>query len=313
MAKVSVIGAGNVGATCVNAMLHLNFCSDIVLLDIRQGFAEGKAMDMMQTSKIYQFNTRLVGVTNDYKATANSDVVIVTSGMPRKPGMTREELIGVNAKIVSDVTANVLKYSPNCIFEIIANPMDPMTYLTLKKNGLSKHRVVGMGGLLDTSRFTYYLSRALDVPVSDIEGMVIGGHGDKTMIPLIRMATYKGIPITSLLTSDECNKVVADTMVGGATLTKLIGTSAWYAPGVSAATMAKSIIQDDRKMFPCCCYLEGEYGQKDICIGVPAILGKDGWEKVVEFDLNAEEKKLFAASADATRSTAKILYDQKLI
>jgi len=313
MAKLSVIGAGNVGATCVNAMLHLNFCSDIVLLDIRQGFAEGKAMDMMQTSKIYQFNTRLVGVTNDYKATANSDVVIVTSGMPRKPGMTREELIGVNAKIVSDVTANVLKYSPNCIFEIIANPMDPMTYLTLKKNKLSKHRVVGMGGLLDTSRFTYYLSRALDVPVSDIEGMVIGGHGDKTMIPLIRMATYKGIPITSLLTNDECNKVVADTMIGGATLTKLIGTSAWYAPGVSAATMAKSIIQDDRKMFPCCCYLEGEYDQKDICIGVPAILGKDGWEKVIEFDLNAEEKKLFAASADATRSTAKILYDQKLI
>lgn len=313
MAKVSVIGAGNVGATCVNAMLHLNFASDIVLLDIRQGFAEGKAMDMMQTSKLYQFDTRLVGVTNDYAATANSDVVIITSGMPRKPGMTREELIGVNAKIVTQVTASVLKYSPNCIFLMIANPMDPMTYLALKKNKLPKGRVVGMGGVLDTCRFNYYLSQALHVPVADVEGMVIGGHGDKTMIPLIRMANYKGIPITSILTKSECDKIVADTMVGGATLTKLIGTSAWYAPGISAATMTKSIIKDEKRMFPSCCYLEGEYGQKDLCIGVPAILGKNGWEKVVELELDAEERNQFAASAAATRNSAKVLHDMKLV
>ena len=227
--------------------------------------------------------------------------------------MTREELIGVNSKIVSGVTENVLKFSPKAVIMVIANPMDPMTYLTLKKNNLPKHQVVGMGGQLDSSRFTYYLAQALNVPVSDIECMVIGGHGDKTMIPLIRFATYKGIPVTKLLSKEVCDKVVADTMVGGATLTKLLGTSAWYAPGMSAATMAKSIVMNERKMIPCCCYLEGEYGENDICIGVPAIIGKNGWEKIVELELNDEEKALFKASADATRNTANVLKEQNII
>lgn len=313
MAKVSVIGAGNVGASCVEAMLHLNFCSEIVLLDIKEGISEGKAMDMMQAAKQYGTNTKIIGVTNDYSKTANSDVVIITSGIPRKPGMTREELIGVNSNIVSSVSENVLKFSPKAVLMVIANPMDPMTYLTLKKNKLPKNQVVGMGGQLDSSRFTYYLAQALDVPVSDIECMVIGGHGDKTMIPLIRFATYKGIPVTKLLTKEVCDKVVADTMVGGATLTKLLGTSAWYAPGMSAATMAKSIVMNERKMIPCCCYLEGEYDQSDLCIGVPAIVGKNGWEKIVELELNEEEKALFKASADATRSTANVLKEQNII
>lgn len=307
MAKVSVIGAGNVGASCVEALMHMNLCTEITLLDIREGFAEGKAMDMMQASKLYHSHAKLVGATNDYSKTANSDVVIITSGMPRKPGMTREELIGVNAKIVTEVTSNVLKHSPEAIIIVIANPMDPMTYLTLKKNGLKKNKVVGMGGLLDTNRFTFYLSQALNVPASDIDCMVIGGHGDKTMIPLISKAYYKGIPVTKLLSKEECDKVVAATMVGGATLTKLIGTSAWVAPGISAATMAKSIIKDEKKLIPCCCYLEGEYGEKDLCIGVPAVLGKNGIEKIQQLELTDEEKTLFKASADATRNTANVL------
>lgn len=313
MAKVSVIGAGNVGASCVEAMLHLNFCSEIVLLDIKEGISEGKAMDMMQASKQYGSNTQIIGVTNDYSATANSDVVIITSGIPRKPGMTREELIGVNAKIVTGVSENVLKYSPKAVIMVIANPMDPMTYLTLKKNNLPKTQVVGMGGQLDSSRFTYYLAKALNCPMSDVECMVIGGHGDTTMIPLIRFATYKGIPVTKILSKEVCDKVVADTMVGGATLTKLLGTSAWYAPGMSAASMAKSIVMNERRVFPCCCFLEGEYGQEDLCIGVPAILGKGGWEKVIELELNAEEKELFQKSADATRKTANILKETGIL
>ena len=313
MAKVSVIGAGNVGASCVEAMLHLNFCSEIVLLDIKEGLSEGKAMDMMQASKQYGSNTQIIGVTNDYSKTADSDVVIITSGIPRKPGMTREELIGVNAKIVTGVSESVLKYSPKAVIMVIANPMDPMTYLTLKKNNLPKTQVVGMGGQLDSSRFTYYLAQALNCPMSDVECMVIGGHGDTTMIPLIRFATYKGIPVTKILSKEECDKVVADTMVGGATLTKLLGTSAWYAPGMSAASMAKSIVMNERRVFPCCCFLEGEYGQEDLCIGVPAILGKGGWEKVIELELDEQEKELFQKSADATRKTADILKDTGIL
>ncbi len=313
MAKVSVIGAGNVGASCVEAMLHLNFCSEIVLLDIKEGLSEGKAMDMMQASKQYGSNTQIIGVTNDYSKTADSDVVIITSGIPRKPGMTREELIGVNAKIVTGVSESVLKYSPKAVIMVIANPMDPMTYLTLKKNNLPKTQVVGMGGQLDSSRFTYYLAQALNCPMSDVECMVIGGHGDTTMIPLIRFATYKGIPVTKILSKEECDKVVADTMVGGATLTKLLGTSAWYAPGMSAASMAKSIVMNERRVFPCCCLLEGEYGQEDLCIGVPAILGKGGWEKVIELELDEQEKELFRKSADATRKTADILKETGIL
>lgn len=313
MAKVSVIGAGNVGATCANAMLHMKFCSEIVLLDIKEGVSEGKALDMTQTANLYQFNTKITGVTNDYKATAKSDVVVVTSGIPRKPGMTREELIGVNAGIVNGVVENVLKYSPNAIIVIIANPMDTMTYLTYKKSGLPKNRVIGMGGILDSSRFTTYLSKALKAPQSDIEGMVIGGHGDTTMIPLIRFANYRGVPVTELLSKNAAEKVVADTMVGGATLTKLLGTSAWYAPGAAGAVLVKSIILDEKKVFPCCVALNGEYGQDDICIGVPAVIGKKGCEKIVKLKLNAQEQELFNKSADAVRKTNSVLKEMNII
>ena len=313
MAKVSVIGAGNVGATCANAMLHMKFCSEIVLLDIKEGVSEGKALDMTQTANLYQFNTKITGVTNDYKATAKSDVVVITSGIPRKPGMTREELIGVNAGIVNGVVENVLKFSPNAIIVIIANPMDTMTYLTYKKSGLPKNRVIGMGGILDSSRFTTYLSKALKAPQSDIEGMVIGGHGDTTMIPLTRFASYKGIPVSNFLSAEELEKVAKDTMVGGATLTGLLGTSAWMAPGAAASFLVESIIKDQKKMIPCAASLEGEYGMDDIMIGVPVIIGKNGIEKVVELDLNEEEKTLLAASEAAVRKTNSILTEMNLI
>lgn len=313
MSKVSVIGAGNVGATCANAIANMQFASEIILLDIKEGLAEGKAKDMMQTAKLYRFFTQVKGVTNDYEATANSDVVVITSGIPRKPGMTREELIGTNANIVMDVVDNVLKYSPDAVLVIVSNPMDTMTYLTLKKTGLPKNRVIGMGGILDGSRFTDYLSIALGVPSSDIEGMVIGGHGDTTMIPLARLANYKGVPVTSLLSEDVLGKVIADTMVGGATLTKLLGTSAWYAPGAAAAVLVKSIVLDEKRAYACCVSLEGEYGQNDLCIGVPVTIGKKGWEKIIEFDLNEEEKILFKKSSDAVRSTNQVLYESKVI
>lgn len=313
MAKVTVIGAGNVGATCANAILHMKYASEVVLLDIKEGVSEGKAMDMMQTAKLYQFDCKIVGVTNNYKATANSDVIIITSGIPRKPGMTREELIGVNAGIVKNVVNNALQYSPEAIFLIIANPMDTMTYLTLKTTGLPKNRVIGMGGMLDSSRFTYYLSKALNAAVSDISGIVIGGHGDTTMIPLIDKATYMCTPVTDLLSKEQAEKVVADTMVGGATLTKLLGTSAWYAPGASAAIMVKSLIMDEKKIFPCCAYLSGEYGQKDICIGVPAVLGKNGIESIISLALSDEEKAKFEKSANAVRNTNNVLYDSEIL
>ncbi len=308
MSKVTVIGAGNVGATCANAIANMQFASEIVLLDVKEGLAEGKAKDMMQTAKLYRYFSKVKGVTNDYAATAGSDVVVVTSGMARKPGMTREELIGTNAKIVSDVTANALKHSPDAILVMISNPMDTMTYLALKKTGLPKKRVIGMGGILDGSRFTDYLSIALDAPSSDIDGMVIGGHGDTTMIPLARFATYKGIPVASLLSEEKLGKVIADTMIGGATLTKMLGTSAWYAPGAAAAVLVKSILLNEKKAYSCCIYLDGEYGYEDLCIGVPVTIGKNGWEKIIEFDLNEEEKALFKRSAEAVKNTNKILY-----
>ncbi len=313
MSKVTVIGAGNVGATCTNAIASLQFASEIVLLDIKEGLAEGKARDMMQTAKLYHNFSEVKGVTNDYSATSNSDVIVITSGIPRKPGMTREDLIGTNANIVNNVVENALKYSPKAIIVIISNPMDTMTYLTLKKSGLPKNRVIGMGGILDGSRFVNYLSEALNVPCNDVEGMVIGGHGDTTMIPLTRYATYKGIPVSTLISEEKLNKVAADTMVGGATLTKLLGTSAWYAPGAAAAVLVKSIILDEKKAFACCVSLEGEFGQKDICIGVPVTIGKNGWEKIIEIDLNKEEKELFNKSADAVRSTNKVLFDMGVL
>ncbi|MBP5210970.1 MAG: malate dehydrogenase [Bacteroidales bacterium] len=313
MAKVTVIGAGNVGATVANAIAHTGCVSDLVLIDIKEGISEGKAMDMMQTAKLYGFDCRIKGVTNDYAATADSDVVVVTSGVPRKPGMTREELIGVNAGIVSSVVKSAMQYSPNAIFLMIANPMDTMTYLTYKTSGKPKAKVIGMGGQLDSSRFNYYISQALNAAPSDVEGIVIGGHGDTTMIPLISKATYKSQSVTKLVSKEVADKIVADTMVGGATLTKLLGTSAWYAPGAAAATMVKSIILDQKKVFPCCVALEGEYGMNDICIGVPAVIGKNGVEKIIEIDLNAEEKAAFEASAAAVNKTNSVLKEMNLI
>jgi len=307
MAKITVIGAGNVGATCANVLAFNKVASEIVMLDVKAGVAEGKAMDMLQTVQTLGFETKIVGVTGDYARTANSDVIIVTSGIPRKPGMTREELIGTNADIVKNVVNSCLNYSPNAIFLIISNPMDTMTYLALKATGLPKNRVFGMGGILDSSRFKYYLSQALNVNPAQVNGIVIGGHGDTTMIPLKHLATYNGVPVKNLLNAETLNKVVADTMVGGATLTSLLGTSAWYAPGASGAYVAQSIVNDYKRLIPSCVYLEGEYGQSDICIGVPAIIGRNGVEKIVTLDLNDEEKTLFKKSADSVRSTNQIL------
>lgn len=307
MSKVTVVGAGNVGATCANVLAFKKIADEVIMLDVKEGVAEGKAMDMNQTAQLLEFSSKIKGVTNDYAATANSDVVVITSGIPRKPGMTREELIGVNAGIVKSVAENILKYSPNAILVIISNPMDTMTYLASKVTGLPKHRIVGMGGALDSSRFKYYLSEALGVNPTEVEGMVIGGHGDTTMIPLARLATYKGIPVSDLLSKEALDKVVADTMVGGATLTGLLGTSAWYAPGAAGAAVVESIIHDQKKVVPCCVSLEGEYEQNDICIGVPVVLGKNGWEKIIDLKLTAEEKEKFEASASAVRKTNNVL------
>ena len=307
MAKVTVVGAGNVGATCANVLAVNEVADEIVLLDIKEGVAEGKAMDIMQTAQLIGFDSIVTGSTNDYSKTANSDVVVITSGLPRKPGMTREELIGVNAGIVKTVVESVLAHSPNAILVIVSNPMDTMTYLTLKTSGLPKNRVIGMGGALDSSRFKYFLSQALNANANEVEGIVIGGHGDTTMIPLTRYASYKGLPVSKLLSTEELNKVAADTMVGGATLTKLLGTSAWMAPGAAASFLVESIIRDQKKVLACCVSLEGEYGQNDICIGVPVVIGRTGWEKVIDFELNEEETALFEKSAAAVRATNEVL------
>ena len=300
--KVTIVGAGNVGSTCADAIAYKRIASEVVLLDIKEGFAEGKSLDITQTSSLLGFNTKVSGSTNDYSKTADSDVVVVTSGIPRKPGMTREELIGVNAGIVKAVTKGVLKYSPNAIIVIVSNPMDTMTYLTLKESGISKHRIIGMGGALDSARFRTYLSLALNKPANDIHGMVIGGHGDTTMIPLARLSSYNGIKVSDLLSENELSKVVADTMVGGKTLTGLLGTSAWYAPGAAVAYLVDSILNDQKRIIPCSVLLDGEYGQKDICIGVPVIIGKNGWENIIKLDLNETEKELFSNSANAVRN-----------
>jgi len=307
--KVTVVGAGNVGATAANILAINEVASEVVLIDIKEGLAEGKAMDIMQTAQLVGFDTTVIGVTNDYTKTANSDVVIITSGIPRKPGMTREELLEVNAKIVKSVVENLYKYSPEAIFVIVANPMDAMTHLTLKLTGLPRNRVIGMGGLLDSSRFKYFLSQALGCNHNDVHGIVIGGHGDKTMIPLARYATYKGIPVSSLLPQEKIDEVVKSTMVGGATLTKLLGTSAWIAPGASISHLVESIVKDQKKLIPCSVYLQGEYGLKDITIGVPIVVGRNGVEKIVTMDLDAKELELFNQSAKAVRQTEDTLKD----
>ena len=303
MSKITVVGAGNVGATCANVLDTNQIADEVVLLDIKEGVSEGKAMDIMQTASILGINTRLTGVTNDYAATEGSDMVVITSGIPRKPGMTREELIGVNAGIVKSVTENILAHSPNAIILCVSNPMDTMTYLIHKVTGLPKNRIIGMGGALDSARFKYFLCQALGANATEVEGIVIGGHGDTTMIPLTRYAAYRGIPAESILSAEKMEKVAADTMVGGATLTKLLGTSAWYAPGAAAAQVCAAVLHDQKRMISCSALLEGEYGESDLCIGVPCILGRNGIEKIVEFDLNDKEKALFHASAEAVHKT----------
>jgi malate dehydrogenase len=305
--KVTVVGAGAVGATCADNIARSAVCQELVLLDIKEGLAEGKAQDMMQTAALLGFDTRITGSTNDYSKTAGSDVVVITSGIPRKPGMTREELIGTNAGIVKGVCENLLKHSPDAIVIVISNPMDTMTYLALQSTGLPKHRIIGMGGTLDSSRFKYQLSLRLGCSPADLNAVVIGGHGDTTMIPLIRFATWNSIPVSSFLSAEQQQQIVADTMVGGATLTKLIGTSAWYAPGAAGAALVASILRDEKKLFTCCVSLDGEYGQKDICLGVPVTIGRNGWERILPMDLNEEEKALFAKSADAVRSMNDVL------
>lgn len=305
--KVTVVGAGAVGATCADNIARKELVEELVLLDIKEGLAEGKAQDMMQTAALLGFDTRITGSTNDYSKTAGSDVVVITSGLPRKPGMTREELIGTNAGIVRGVATNILKHSPNTILIIISNPMDTMTQLALSATGLPKNRIIGMGGTLDSARFKYQLSQHLGCSPADLNALVVGGHGDTTMIPLIRFATWNSIPVTKLLSADQQKQIVADTMVGGATLTKLIGTSAWYAPGAAGAALVESIVRDQKKLFTCCVSLNGEYGQKDICLGVPVVIGKNGWEKILDFDLDSDEKALFAKSADAVRSMNDVL------
>jgi malate dehydrogenase len=305
--KITVVGAGAVGATWADTIARKELASELVLLDIKEGFAEGKAQDMMQTAALLGFDTRISGSTNDYTKTANSDVVVITSGLPRKPGMTREELIGTNAGIVKGVCENILKHSPNAIIIVISNPMDTMTYLALQSTGLPKNRIIGMGGTLDSARFKYQLSTHLNCSPADLNAIVVGGHGDTTMIPLVKHATWNSIPVTKFLTEEQQQQIINDTMVGGATLTKLLGTSAWYAPGAAGAALVESIVRDEKKLFTCCVSLNGEYGQNDICLGVPVVIGKNGWEKIVEMDLSADEQAAFNKSADAVRNMNDVL------
>ncbi|SDS08711.1 malate dehydrogenase (NAD) [Gillisia sp. Hel1_33_143] len=305
--KVTIVGAGAVGASCAEYIAIKDFASEIVLLDIKEGVAEGKAMDLMQTATLNGFDSKVTGATNDYSKTAGSDVVVITSGIPRKPGMTREELIGINANIVKEVSSNLIQHSPDAIIIVVSNPMDTMTYLVHKTTGLPKNRIIGMGGALDSARFKYRLSEALDCPPSDVDGMVIGGHSDTGMVPLTRLATRNSIPVKAFLSEERLTQVSEDTKVGGATLTKLLGTSAWYAPGAAVSAMVQAIGCDTKKMFPCSALLEGEYGLNDLCIGVPAILGKNGLEKIVEIELDSAEKAKIKESAEGVKKTNELL------
>ena len=313
MSKVTVVGAGNVGATCANVLAVNEVADRVCLIDIKEGLAEGKAMDIMQTSRLMGFDTVVEGVTNDYSRTEGSDVVIITSGLPRKPGMTREELIGVNSGIVKSVAEQVLKHSPEAILIVVSNPMDTMAYLTRHALKLPRNRVIGMGGALDSARLQYYLSKALKCNANDVDGFVIGGHGDTTMIPLKSYMTYRGINVREFLTDEEIDEVVKATMVGGATLTGLLGTSAWMAPGAAAASVAEAVIKDQKKMIPCSASLEGEYGMKDITIGVPCIIGRNGIEKVLELKISSEEMEKLRASEAAVRKTTAVLKDLNLL
>ncbi len=305
--KITVVGAGAVGATSADNIARKELASELVLLDIKEGVSEGKALDMTQTAALLGFDTRITGTTNDYSKTADSDVVVITSGLPRKPGMTREELIGTNASIVKGVTENLLKYSPNATIIVVSNPMDTMTYLTLTTSGVPKERIIGMGGILDSARFKCYLSKELGCSPNDLNAIVVGGHGDTTMIPLMRYATWNSVPVTEFLSEEQQKKIVADTMVGGATLTKLLGTSAWYAPGAAVAALVESIVRDEKRLFSCSVSVNGEYGQSDICLGVPVVIGKNGWERIVDYKLNEQEQATLNKSADAVRNMNEVL------
>lgn len=305
--KVTVVGAGAVGASCAEYIAIKDFASEVVLLDIKEGFAEGKAMDLMQTASLNGFDTKITGITNDYSVTANSDICVITSGIPRKPGMTREELIGINAGIVKSVSSSLIEHSPNTILIVVSNPMDTMTYLAHKSTNLPKNRIIGMGGALDSARFKYRLAEALGAPISDVDGMVIGGHSDTGMVPLTRLATRNSVPVGKFMSNDRLDQVKEDTKVGGATLTKLLGTSAWYAPGAAVSALVQAIACDQKKMFPCSTLLEGEYGLSDLCIGVPVILGRNGIESVVELDLDAAEKEHLHTSAEGVKKTNGLL------
>lgn len=305
--KITVVGAGAVGASCAEYIAIKDFASEVVLVDIKEGYAEGKAMDLMQTASLNGFDTKITGTTGDYSKTAGSHLAIITSGIPRKPGMTREELIGINAGIVKTVAQSILAHSPEVIIMVVSNPMDTMTYLVHKATGLPKHRIIGMGGALDSARFKYRLAEAVGAPISDIDGMVIGGHSDTGMVPLSRLATRNSVPVFNFVSEERLGQVVEDTKVGGATLTKLLGTSAWYAPGAAVSAMAQAIVCDQKKMFPCSTLLEGEYGLSDICIGVPVILGVNGIEEIVTIPLNDQEKAKLAESAEGVRKTNSLL------
>ena len=305
--KVTVVGAGAVGASCAEYIAIKNFASEVVILDIKDGFAEGKAMDLMQTASLNNFDTKIVGTTNDYVKTSNSDICVITSGIPRKPGMTREELIGINAGIVKDVSSKLLEYSPNTILIVVSNPMDTMTYLVHKSTGIPKNRIIGMGGALDSARFKYRLAEALNAPISDVDGMVIGGHSDKGMVPLISKATRNSIKVTNFLSDERLDKVREDTKVGGATLTKLLGTSAWYAPGAAVSSLVHSIACDHKKIFPCSALLDGEYGLSDLCIGVPVVLGKNGIEEIIILELEPADLNHLSESAEGVKKTNSLL------
>jgi malate dehydrogenase len=304
--KVTVVGAGNVGATCANVIAHKELCNEVVLLDIKEGTAEGKSLDMWQTAPINMYDTRIKGVTNDYAATANSDVVVITSGLPRKPGMSRDDLIATNAGIVKSVTENIIKYSPNTIIIVVSNPLDVMTYCSYLTSGFDSKRVFGMAGILDTARYCAFLAEALDTSPKDIKAVLMGGHGD-TMVPLPRYTTVAGIPVTELISKEKLDAIVQRTKVGGGELVNLMGTSAWYAPGAAAAQMVEAIVRDQKRIFPVCAWLQGEYGQKDVYLGVPVKLGKNGIEEIIELKLNTEEMDLLHKSSIAVKEVMNVL------
>lgn len=305
--KVTVVGAGAVGASCAEYIAIKNFASEVVLLDIKEGYAEGKAMDLMQCASLNGFDTKITGSTNDYTKTANSNICVITSGIPRKPGMTREELIGINAGIVKTVSENLVKHSPDTVLIVVSNPMDTMTYLAHKVTGLPKHKIIGMGGALDSARFKYRLAEALGAPISDVDGMVIGGHSDVGMVPLTSHATRNSVKVSEFISQERLEQVKEDTKVGGATLTKLLGTSAWYAPGAAVSGLVQAIACDQKKIFPCSTLLDGAYGLSDLCIGVPVVLGANGIEKIVEIELSAAEQEHLMRSAEGVKKTNSLL------